>query len=215
MSMRYDMGLPADRELGLGSAAAAARRGDLVVLATDSVYGVGTDAFNPVGVERIQQAKGRGRDFAVPVLVGSPSTVDGLAFGVTTPARRLVEAFWPGALTIVVRHQPSLSWDLGDARGHVALRMPLHPVALELLREVGPMAVTSATRTGLAPATTADDAQGQLGDLVSVYLDSGALPPAPASTIVDVTGEVPVLLRAGAIDLETLRTVCPELVEAS
>jgi L-threonylcarbamoyladenylate synthase len=213
VSLRYDMGQAADRDLGLGAAAAAARRGDLVVLPTDTVYGVGTDAFSLVGVERIQQAKGRGRDFAVPVLVGSPSTVDGLAFGVATPARQLIEAFWPGALTVVVRYQPSLAWDLGDAAGHVALRMPLHPVALELLRDVGPLAVTSANRTGLAPATTTDDAQGQLGDLVSVYLDSGALPEGPPSTVVDATGEVPVLLRAGGIDLETLRSVCPQLAE--
>ena len=214
MSIRYDMGQTADRELGLGAAASAARRGDLVVMPTDSVYGLGTDAFSPAGVERIQQAKGRGRDFAVPVLVGSPSTVDGLAFGVSTPARRLIEAFWPGALTLVVRYQPSLAWDLGDSRGHVALRMPLHPVALELLRDTGPLAVTSANRTGLDPATSADDAQGQLGDLVSVYLDSGPLPAGPPSTVVDATGEVPVLLRAGAIDLETLRSVCPETSEA-
>jgi L-threonylcarbamoyladenylate synthase len=213
VSIRFQMGEITDRELGLGAAASAARRGDLVVLPTDSVYGLGTDAFDRAGVERIQQAKGRGRDFAVPVLVGSPSTVDGLAFGVTTPARALIEAFWPGPLTLVVRYQPSLTWDLGDARGHVALRMPLHPVALELLRDVGPMAVTSANRTGLAPATTADDAEGQLGDLVSVYLDSGLLPVGPPSTVVDATGEVPVLLRAGALDAETLRSVCPTLAD--
>ena len=147
----------------------------------------------------------------VPVLVGSPDTVEGLAYGLSKAARDLVEAFWPGALTLVVRHQLSLVWDLGDANGTVALRMPLHPVAIELLTAVGPMAVSSANRSGSPPATSYAEAEAQLGDAVSVYLDAGPSGEAVPSTIVDVSSTEPRLLRLGAIDLATLRTVVPTL----
>ena len=212
MSYRYDTAQPDSRRLGLDAAASAVRRGDLVVLPTDTVYGLATDAFNPRGIEKLLAAKGRGRDFPLPVLVGSPATVDGLTYAVSTPARRLVEAFWPGPLSIVVRQAPSLAWDIGDAQGRVTLRMPLHPAALELLRETGPLAVTSANRAGSPVPATADEAQDQLGDAVAVYLDAGPSPEGPPSTIVDASGEVPVLLRPGAVDLATLLEVCPDLV---
>ncbi|MDA8436842.1 MAG: L-threonylcarbamoyladenylate synthase [Actinomycetales bacterium] len=212
MSLHFDTSDPAERVQGIEAAASAARRGDLVVLPTDTVYGVGCDAFNAAGVARLLAAKGRGRDMPVPVLVGSPDTIEGLAYGLTKAARDLVEAFWPGALTVVVRHQPSLAWDLGDAQGTVALRMPLHPVALELLAVVGPMAVSSANRSGSAPATTYAEAEAQLGDSVAVYLDAGTSGEAVPSSIVDVSGPVPRLLRLGAVDLDTLRSVCPDLL---
>jgi len=215
VSLRFDTSDPSARTAGLEAAASAARRGDLVVLPTDTVYGVGCDAFTPHGVAALLAAKGRGRDMPVPVLVGSPDTVEGLAYGLTKAARDLIEAFWPGALTVVVRHQPSLAWDLGDAAGTVALRMPLHPVAIELLRIVGPMGVSSANRSGSPAATTYAEAHDQLGDSVAVYLDAGTSGEAVPSTIVDATGTVPRLLRLGALDLETLRSVCPDLaVEA-
>jgi tRNA threonylcarbamoyl adenosine modification protein (Sua5/YciO/YrdC/YwlC family) len=212
VSLHFTTGNPDERERGLDVAANAARRGDLVVLPTDTVYGLGCDAFNPDGVAALLAAKGRGRDMPVPVLVGSPDTVEGLAYGLSKAARDLVEAFWPGALTVVVRHQPSLAWDLGDANGTVALRMPLHPVAIELLSIVGPMAVSSANRSGSAPATSYDEAEAQLGDSVAVYLDAGPSGEAVPSTIVDTSGPVPRLLRLGAIDLATLRSVAPDLV---
>jgi len=213
VTLHFDTSDRGVREFALEAAASAARRGDLVVLPTDTVYGLGCDAFNPHGVAALLAAKGRGRDMPVPVLVGSPETVEGLAYGLSKAARDLVEAFWPGALTVVVRHQPSLAWDLGDANGTVALRMPLHPVAIELLRIVGPMAVSSANRSGSAPATSAAEAEAQLGDSVAVYLDAGTSGAAVPSTIVDVSGPVPRLLRLGAIDLATLRTVAPDLLE--
>jgi tRNA threonylcarbamoyl adenosine modification protein (Sua5/YciO/YrdC/YwlC family) len=212
VSLHFDTSDPVERAQGIEAAASAARRGDLVVLPTDTVYGVGCDAFSPAGVARLLAAKGRGRDMPVPVLVGSPDTIEGLAYGLTKAARDLVEAFWPGALTVVVRHQPSLAWDLGDAQGTVALRMPLHPVAIELLTLVGPMAVSSANRSGSAPATTSAEAEAQLGDSVAVYLDAGTSGEAVPSTIVDVSGPVPRLLRLGAVDLDTLRSVCPDLL---
>lgn len=215
MSLRFDTSDPASRAQGLEAAASAVRRGDLVVLPTDTVYGIGSDAFSPVGIEKLLAAKGRGRDMPVPVLVGSPDTVEGLAYGLSKAARDLIEAFWPGALTVVVRHQPSLAWDLGDASGTVALRMPLHPVAIELLRVTGPMGVSSANRSGSPAATTYGEAVEQLGDSVSVYLDAGTSGEAVPSTIVDVTGALPRVLRLGAVDLDTLRTVVPDLLAPS
>jgi tRNA threonylcarbamoyl adenosine modification protein (Sua5/YciO/YrdC/YwlC family) len=148
----------------------------------------------------------------VPVLVGSWSTLDGLTGVVAPLVRDLIEAFWPGGLTLVVRSAPSLDWDLGDARGTVAVRMPLHPVAIELLEQTGPMAVSSANRTGRPPALTAADAAEQLGEDVAVYLDGGPATTGIASTIVDVTGAVPRVLRAGAVDTDALRRVVPDLV---
>jgi L-threonylcarbamoyladenylate synthase len=212
VSLHFDTSDPAERERALEVAAGAARRGQLVVLPTDTVYGLGCDAFSPTGVSALLAAKGRGRDMPVPVLVGTPETIEGLAYALSKAARDLVEAFWPGALTVVVRHQPSLAWDLGDAHGTVALRMPLHPVALELLRIVGPMAVSSANRSGSPPATTYAEAEAQLGDSVAVYLDAGTSGEAVPSTIVDVSGPVPRLLRLGALDLDTLRSVAPDLL---
>jgi L-threonylcarbamoyladenylate synthase len=134
------------RSRGIVSAAGAVKNGGLVVLPTDTVYGVGADAFDSAAVAALLAAKGRGRDMPVPVLVGSWHTIEGLALMVSQSMRDLIRAFWPGALSLVVRQAPSLHWDLGDARGTVMLRMPLHPVAIELLREVGPMAVSSARR---------------------------------------------------------------------
>ena len=208
---RYDMAVPSERTLGLDLARDAVRRGELVVLPTDTVYGLGTDAFSPDAVAGLLAAKGRGRDMPVPVLVGSPRTLDGIATGLSQTARALVEAFWPGGLTLVATAQPSLQWDLGDTGGTVAVRMPLHPVAIELLQATGPMGVSSANRSGEPPPTTCDEAVEQLGDSVSVYLDGGPSGDPVASTIVDVTGPAPRVLRLGAVGLDLLREVAPDL----
>ncbi len=207
MSRRYDCSHPTDRIQGRNAAKAALSTGLLAVVPTDTVYGLAADAFSSDGVSSLLAAKGRGRDMPVPVLVGSVATVDGLVAGLSEDGRRLVEAFWPGGLTIVARAQPMLAWDLGDTRGTVAVRMPLHPVALELLAETGPLAVSSANRTGFPPAITVDEAVEQLGDQVSVYLDGGRCADSVPSTIVDLTGEVPRMLRGGAVPLERLRAV--------
>jgi len=207
MSLTYDCADPGERAEGLAAAADAVRRGELVVLPTDTVYGLGADAFTPFAVDALLVAKGRGRDVPVPVLVGSWRALDGLALVVPPMVRELVEAFWPGGLTLVVEHAPSLAWDLGDTGGTVAVRMPLHPVALELLAETGPMAVSSANRSGQPPATDVGQARDQLGDAVAVYLDGGpSVDPVP-STIVDVTGPVPRVLRPGAVTVDQLREV--------
>lgn len=199
MSTVYDCTRPDSRAAGLTAAFTALRGGRLVVLPTDTVYGLGCDAFDSVGVTGLLRAKNRGRDMPVPVLVGSWHTIDGLVFSVSSQARELVEAFWPGALSLVVQQAPSLTWDLGDTRGTVMLRMPMHPVALELLREVGPMAVSSANISGEPAATTAALAREQLGAAVSVYLEGGPCAASVPSTIVDVTGERPRVLREGAV----------------
>ncbi|MGK5530308.1 L-threonylcarbamoyladenylate synthase [Streptomyces sp. URMC 129] len=211
MARRYDCADVVDRKHGLREAASAVRRGDLVVLPTDTVYGIGADAFNTGAVADLLAAKGRGRGMPSPVLIGSPTTLHGIVTDFSERAWELVDAFWPGALTLVARHQPSLTWDLGETRGTVAVRMPLHPVALELLKDVGPMAVTSANLTGHAPPQDCDGAERMLGDSVSVYLDGGPTPDTVPSSIVDVTGRVPVLLRAGAVSEEELRKVVPDL----
>ena len=200
-----------DTTRGVAEAVAALRRGDLAVLPTDTVYGIAADAFSPPAVDRLLAAKGRGRDMPVPVLVGSWRGLDGLAEHVTPTMRTLVEAFWPGPLTLIVRAAPSLAWDLGETRGTVAVRMPLHPVALEVLAETGPLAVSSANRTGMPPATDAAQAAEQLGSSVAVYLEAGSSGDAVPSTILDLTGDVPQVRRAGALSLEAMREVVPEV----
>ncbi|MFJ8814187.1 L-threonylcarbamoyladenylate synthase [Amycolatopsis thermoflava] len=207
MSAVYDCSRPETRAEGLAAAASAVRSGRLVVLPTDTVYGIGADAFDSAAVRALLRAKNRGPDLPVGVLVGSWSTVDGLVLGVPPQARALIEAFWPGDLSIVLPHAPSLRWDLGTTRGTVMLRMPLHPVALELLRDVGPMAVSSANVSGRSPASSVEEAQEQLGESVSVYLDGGPSGEPVPSSIVDLTGDEPVLLRAGAVSAEAVSEV--------
>ncbi|MFD6984051.1 L-threonylcarbamoyladenylate synthase, partial [Streptomyces sp. NPDC059956] len=178
---------------------------------TDTLYGIGADAFSAEAVGDLLAAKGRGRNMPTPVLIGSPNTLHGLVTDFSEQAWELVDAFWPGGLTLVAKHQPSLAWDLGETGGTVAVRMPLHPVAIELLTEVGPMAVSSANLTGHPAPEDCDAAREMLGDSVSVYLDGGPTPSTLPSSIVDVTGKVPVLLREGALTAEQLREVVPDL----
>jgi tRNA threonylcarbamoyl adenosine modification protein (Sua5/YciO/YrdC/YwlC family) len=180
-----------------------------VVLPTDTVYGLGADAFNPGAVSALLEAKGRGRNMPPPVLVGSVRAAAALTESLGAFGQDLIDEFWPGPLTLVFRSSPTLMWDLGDTMGTVAVRMPLHPIALDLLRRTGPMAVSSANRHSLPAATTADEAQTQLGDAISVYLDAGPCADNVPSTILDLTGTVPRLLRAGALSVDDLRKVVP------
>ena len=207
MTSLFDCSDPDQRSVGIASAVGALKDGRLVVMPTDTVYGIGADAFDSTAVAALLAAKGRGRDMPVGVLVGSWHTIEGLVYTMPDGARDLIRAFWPGALSLVVTQAPSLHWDLGDARGTVMLRMPLHPVAIELLREVGPMAVSSANVSGRPPAVDADEARNQLGDLVDVYLDAGRSQQQAASTIVDLTGDTPRILRAGPVSAERIADV--------
>lgn len=195
---------PATWGPSLDAAVHAVSRGEVIVLPTDTVYGVGVDAFSPEAVGRLLAAKGRDRQMPPPVLIPSVRTVDGLAREVSAPARALMDALWPGPLTVIVHAQPSLAWDLGETRGTVALRVPDHAAALALLARTGPLAVTSANRTGLVAATTAEAARYQLGDAVSVYLDAGDSPLGVASTIVDATGTSLRVVRDGGVSWDRL-----------
>lgn len=198
---------PGARADSIAAAADVVRSGRLLVMPTDTVYGVGADAFDKIAVAMVLAAKHRSRDMPPPVLVPNARTVDGLATGVPMYAKMLMRAFWPGALTIVVKAQGSLSWDLGKTNGTVALRMPDDELALEVLTEIGPMAVTSANLTGQPAATTAGEAQEQLGGAVSLYMDGGMRDQQAASTILDCTGVAPIVLRHGSLSTEALQEV--------
>jgi tRNA threonylcarbamoyl adenosine modification protein (Sua5/YciO/YrdC/YwlC family) len=216
----YDCSVDSDLLTGTRLARAALGRGEIIVMPTDTVYGVAADAFNAEAVQRLLDAKGRGRQSPPPVLIPDAATLDALAATVPQEVRDLTHAFWPGGLTVVLPAQPSLSWDLGETRGTVALRMPNSPLALELLRETGPLAVSSANKTGKPAATTAEEAAAMLGDDVAVYLDGGKAGLTYAasgvsetsSTIVDGTalaagtGKLRVL-RHGVVPLSELRDV--------
>jgi L-threonylcarbamoyladenylate synthase len=209
MCAQYDCADTQQREAGLVAAVNAVQEGKLVVLPTDTIYGIGADAFSPTAVAALLAAKGRGRNMPPPVLVGSVRAAAALAESLGAFGQDLIDEFWPGPLTLVFRASPTLMWDLGDTQGTVAVRMPLHPVALDLLRRTGPLAVSSANKHGEPPAVTASQAAAQLDDAVAVYLDGGPCADNVPSTILDLTGSVPRLLRAGVISVDALRKVVP------
>jgi tRNA threonylcarbamoyl adenosine modification protein (Sua5/YciO/YrdC/YwlC family) len=203
---------------GLRLARQAIGRGDLVVVPTDTVYGIAADAFNPGAVQKLLDAKGRGRQSPPPVLVPGFDTVTALAENITPEVHKLADAFWPGGLTIVIAARSTLAWDLGETNGTVALRMPDHELIRELLSETGPLAVSSANLTGSPAALTAAEALDQLGDRVSVYLDAGESSGSRVgSTIVDVTptvdGKPARILREGTISRDAIRDVLGDLAE--
>lgn len=188
-----------DRDDAVERAAAALRESRLVVLPTDTVYGLAADAFSLDATAAVFAAKERARAHPLAVLVRSQKQLPALTPLVSATLDRLVAAYWPGPLTIVVPAQTQLRWDLGRNDGTIAVRMPLDEVALELIRSVGPLAVTSANRSGHAPGATAQDAAEQLGDAVDVYLDDGPRSGGVLSTIVDVTRREPHVLREGVL----------------
>lgn len=225
MARIYDCSVDTDLLTGTRLARTAIGRGELVVIPTDTVYGVAANAFDAAAVQRLLDAKGRTRQSPPPVLIGDVAALDALAENVPEAVRDLAREFWPGGLTIVLHAQPSLVWDLGETRGTVALRMPDNPVTIELLAETGPLAVSSANRTGQPSATTAQEAFDQLGDSVDVYLDAGAAGSrysgrpqgaSESSTIVDATalsfeGGTLRILRQGVVSAERIREVVGDL----
>lgn len=218
MSRIFDCAESAQLLTGTRLARGAIGRGELVVLPTDTVYGVAADAFSPSAVQRLLDAKGRTRQSPPPVLVSGPETLAALAETVPEAAERLVAAFWPGGLTLVLQAQPSLSWDLGETHGTVAVRMPDNELALELLRETGPLAVSSANLTGLPAANNAQEAELMLGESVHIYLDGGEVGGGVSSTIIDVTAMVHSegrarILREGAISRERIAEVLGDKLE--
>ncbi len=215
MALRIACGDGQNRDRSVSAALAAVKRGDLVLIPTENVYALATDAFSLRGLARLRDAKGYDRDVPLPVMVGSRSTVTGIAAKVSDEARALMEAFWPGPLTLLLTPQPTLAWDL-PADQPLAVRMPLHPVALALLAASGPLVVTAANQRGLPAPSHVDDALEQLGEVVALALDAGPLGDrdARASTVVDATMQPPVVVRSGAIDLDALRRVCRDVIEA-
>lgn len=203
-------------EEALTAARTALDAGEVIVLPTDTVYGIGADAFNADAVERLLQAKGRGRDMPPPVLIADAALIRALAVEVPDAVHALVELHWPGPLTIICKAQPSLQMDLGDTAGTVALRVPDHEVARALLRRTGPMAVSSANLTGQDAALSVDEAIEQLGHSVAVYLDAGSTPGNVPSTIIDFTSEeYGVVVREGALPLSLLQDTVPELRDSA
>ncbi|MEH3033442.1 MAG: L-threonylcarbamoyladenylate synthase [Aeromicrobium erythreum] len=202
--MRFDCADATQLEAGLDAAETALQDGALVVLPTDTVYGIAADAFSPEAVQALLDAKGRGRQMPPPVLIGQAGTLDALVEEVPGWLRAMTEELWPGPLTVICRQQASLVWDLGETHHTVALRMPDDERTLALLRRTGPLAVSSANLTGSPAATTAAEAEEMLGDSVAVYLDGGTSPGGTASTIIDTTGATPRVVRQGPIDLATL-----------
>lgn len=204
--------LATDKASALEAAREAVLRGECVVLPTDTVYGIGAGAFNPEAVGRLLEAKQRGRDMPVPVLIAESTMLPALTAGIPEAATTLIERFWPGALTIILEAQRALSLDLGDAEGTVAVRVPAHDDARDLLRRTGPLAVSSANISGSPAATTAEEARAMLQDAVAVYLDGGEAAGGAASTIVDFTVEEQGrVLREGAISVEDLRELLPDI----
>jgi tRNA threonylcarbamoyl adenosine modification protein (Sua5/YciO/YrdC/YwlC family) len=204
--VKFDCSIPEEFDRGLAAAKVALEEGKLVVLPTDTVYGLAADAFSPQAVQNLLDAKGRSRRMPPPVLIGDPTAIDALVREVPSWLRTAVEASWPGPLTVICHQQPSLTWDLGDAHNTVAVRMPDDERALALLRETGPLAVSSANVTGEPAAQTVEEAEDMLGGRVAVYLDGGPSPSGVPSTILDATGTTPKVLRQGAITLEVLHT---------
>ena len=195
----YDYTDESTRDEALEAAAAAVKDGKLIVLPTDTVYGIGADAFNKDAVQALLDAKGRGREFPPPVLIGDPNVMHALGFDIPPIIEDLVEEYWPGALTVIVKAQPSLHWDLGNTKGTVALRMPDHEAAIALLKKTGPLAVSSANKHGGDAAKSVMDAAVQLGDAVEVYVDGGKSRIGESSTIIDATVNPPEILRRGAL----------------
>jgi L-threonylcarbamoyladenylate synthase len=223
----YDCSVDTDLLTGMRLAKNSIGKKELVVFPTDTVYGIACDAFSHEAVEKLLEAKGRDKQSPPPVLIGNVSALDGLAQEVPQLAHKLAATFWPGALTMILKAQPSLTWDLGETKGTVALRMPDHKIALALLQETGPLAVSSANLSGQPAATTCQQAEAALGSKVKIYLDGGSSPKGEASTIVDMTdlsesvsesGEIVTsgkakILRRGALSREKLLTVLGEFLE--
>ena len=213
MTQRIPCADGAHRDRAVTAALAAVRRGDLVIIPTESVYAVATDAFSRRGVDAVRDVKGYDTQVPLPVMVGARSTVAGIAARVPDDARVLMEAFWPGPLTLLLTPQPTLAWDL-PPDAPLAVRMPLHPVALALLRQSGPLVVTSANQPGMPAPADVDDAVEQVGATAALALDAGPLDDtALPSTIVDVSDGTPRVVRLGAIGIEELRRACPHVLD--
>jgi L-threonylcarbamoyladenylate synthase len=195
--------LGADDPTTLPKAIEIIGRGGLVAFPTDTVYGVGGGAFDERAAERLYQVKGRPGDKPIPVLVGDVDDLALIASELRPEERKLVERFWPGPLTLVVHRVAGLPSTVTPFET-VGVRIPDHPVALALLRAAGPMAVTSANRSGATNSMTAGDVRDQLGDRIELIIDGGRCPGGAPSTVAAIAdGEVRIL-RQGPLDRKAL-----------
>lgn len=229
MQRIFDCSVDTDLLTGMRLAKVSLGRNDLAVIPTDTVYGLAANAFSPEAVQKLLSAKGRDRQSPPPVLIANLNMARALVESLPEAAVKLAETFWPGALTMILKSQPSLDWDLGETKQTVALRVPDHKIALALIEETGPLAVSSANLTGQPAATTAKQAFDYLADSVEVYLDGGPSPKGEASTILDLTGLVDVyddkgevtttgkvkVIRQGALSISKIRSVIGDLLEST
>jgi tRNA threonylcarbamoyl adenosine modification protein (Sua5/YciO/YrdC/YwlC family) len=225
----FDCSVDTDLLTGMRLAKVALGRTELAVIPTDTVYGIAANAFSAEAVQALLDAKGRGRQSPPPVLIANLNMARALVEVLPEAAVKLAETFWPGALTMIFRAQPSLQWDLGETKGTVALRVPDHKIALALIEETGPLAVSSANLTGEPSATTCKQAFDYLENSVEVFLDGGPSPKGEASTIIDLTslaesydaeGELITsgkikIVRRGALSEAKIRSVVGDLLEVS
>ena len=201
------MSLSEDRDLAIARAIGALRAGELIVFPTDTVYGIAADAFDVNATARIFEAKKRPRSLPLPVLVSRPRQAWALCAVVPPGAAELAAAFWPGALTMIMQQTADLTWDLGDGGGSVGLRMPAHDDLIALLETTGPLAATSANITGEPTPRTVMEVRARLGESVGLYLDGGPSPSDTGSTIVDLRGATPLVVREGPIPFEEIERV--------
>lgn len=210
MSELRIVSLADDREAALEQAAKEIGDGSVVVVPTDTVYGIAADAFNPAATARIFDVKQRPRSMPLPVLVARPRQAWALCSEVPRAAEVLVAAFWPGPLTLILPEAEDLSWDLGETKGGVAVRMPAHDDLLELILDVGPLAATSANRSGEPTPRTVGEIAVAFGDGVALYVDGGPSARDTPSTIVDLTRWRPKVIRTGAISEQAVETALKE-----
>ncbi|MGZ4141198.1 MAG: L-threonylcarbamoyladenylate synthase [Actinomycetota bacterium] len=213
--MSVTLSLTTQRDEALAHARDALQAGGLVVMPTDTVYGIAADAFTPGATARVFELKKRARSLPLPILVSRPRQAWALCDSVPPGAAELVASFWPGALTLIMPMTPDLDWDLGDSRGKIALRMPDNADAIALIEMTGPLAVTSANVSGEPTPPDIEGTRARLGDEIAVYLDGGRAKEETGSTIVDLARRRPAIVREGPISRDAIeRAIGAKLARA-
>jgi len=212
LHMKVDPHVPEDRSLVL--AAEVIQAGGVVVYPTETVYGLGANAWNRDAVKRIQAIKRRPENKPVLVIVHSDESVRRLTVAISGAAEALMSAFWPGPLTLVFRAARDVPEELTLGTGTIGIRIPSLPLCLRLAELCGlPITSTSANAAGAPVPPTVAEIESALAPGVDLFLDAGVLPARPPSTVVDVSGPIPRLLRQGAVPKERIAMIVPELLE--
>jgi L-threonylcarbamoyladenylate synthase len=200
-------------QLAIDAAITSVQSGGLVVIPTDTSYAVICDAFNSAAITKLRMAKKQNSDIALPIGAGSIETIRGVA-NFSTIANDLASAFWPGPLTLLTIAQDSLSWNIGQAGSALAVRVPNHELAQQVLSGIGPSVMTGAQSVGQNAVQNVEQAQAALCDLVDVYLDGGPSIPR-ISTVIDATTSHVRLIRSGELTLAQIRDVMPTVIDAT